>query len=114
MPEQETAGRQPEWALMSPSTTRSEATSTRCWQFTALPKSSACRPWDARDGSGSCQGGDLDQLVNDSLPPGSFGALLRARRHRACLSQEQLGARAELSERTVRNLEPGRPGGTGC
>src|SRR5215467_4624249 len=41
-------------------------------------------------------------------PPGSFGALLRACRHRACLSQEWLAARAEVSERTVRNLEAGR------
>ena len=41
-------------------------------------------------------------------PPGSFGALLRACRHRACLSQERLAARAEVSERTVRNLEAGR------
>ena len=38
----------------------------------------------------------------------SFGALVRACRHRAFLSQEQLAARAELSERTVRNLEAGR------
>lgn len=51
----------------------------------------------------------MEQLVNASLPPqGSFGALLRARRHGAYLSQEQLAARAELSERTVRNLEAGR------
>jgi transcriptional regulator with XRE-family HTH domain len=42
------------------------------------------------------------------LPHGSFGAFLRARRHRALLSQEQLAARAELSERTVRDLETGR------
>src|SRR5215468_7390235 len=63
---------------------------------------------DTRDGAGCCRGGDTDRLVNDSLPPGSFGALLRACRHRACLSQEQLAARAELSERTVRNLEAGR------
>ena len=41
-------------------------------------------------------------------PPGSFGVLLRACRHQACLSQEQLAARAEVSERTVRNLEAGR------
>ena len=47
------------------------------------------------------------QPVNTS-PPASFGALLRARRHRASLSQEQLAARAELSERTVRNLEADR------
>src|SRR5215471_1780562 len=63
---------------------------------------------DTRDGSGCCRGGDMDRLVSDSLPPGSFGALLRACRHWACLSQEQLAARAELSERTVRNLEAGR------
>src|SRR5215468_3717048 len=30
-------------------------------------------------------------------PPGSFDALLRACRHRACLSQERLAARAEVS-----------------
>jgi len=41
-------------------------------------------------------------------PPGSFGALLRTCRHRACLSQERLAARAEVSERTVRNLEADR------
>src|SRR5215831_15148112 len=50
----------------------------------------------------------MEQLVNDSLPARSFGALLRACRHRACLSQEHLAARAEVSERTVRNLEAGR------
>jgi cytoskeletal protein RodZ len=49
----------------------------------------------------------MEQLVSAPSPAGSFGALLRARRHRACLSQEQLAARAELSERTVRNLEAG-------
>src|SRR5215471_9755280 len=50
----------------------------------------------------------MEQPVNASPPPASFGALLRARRHRAFLSQEQLAARAELSERTVRNLEADR------
>src|SRR5215510_9246684 len=51
----------------------------------------------------------MKQLASAALPPhGSFGALLRARRHRASLSQEQLAARAELSERTVRDLETGR------
>jgi len=50
----------------------------------------------------------MEQPVNVTPPPASFGALLRARRHRACLSQEQLAAHAELSERTVRNLEAGR------
>src|SRR5262249_42379134 len=50
----------------------------------------------------------MEQPVNTSSPPASFGVLLRARRHWACLSQEQLAARAELSERTVRNLEVGR------
>jgi transposase len=49
----------------------------------------------------------MEQLVIDSPPPGSLGALLRACRHRAYLSQEQLAARAEVSERTVRNLEVG-------
>src|SRR5215470_2500695 len=38
----------------------------------------------------------------------SFGALLRACRHRAWLSQEQLAALADVSERTVRELEAGR------
>src|SRR6266516_4430002 len=50
----------------------------------------------------------MEQLVSASSPPDSFGALLRARRHRAYLSQEQLAARAEVSERTVRNLEADR------
>ena len=51
----------------------------------------------------------MEQLVSGLLPPrGSFGALLRGRRRRALLSQEQLAARAELSERTVRDLETGR------
>jgi transposase len=51
----------------------------------------------------------MEQMVSASLPPhGSFGAFLRARRHQALLSQEQLAARAELSERTVRDLETGR------
>jgi transposase len=50
----------------------------------------------------------MGQLITASPPAGSFGALLRARRHRAYLSQEELAARAELSERTVRNLEADR------
>jgi transposase len=49
----------------------------------------------------------MGQLIT-APPASSFGALLRARRHRAYLSQEQLAARAELSERTVRNLEADR------
>jgi len=48
------------------------------------------------------------QLVNVSSRPGSFGVLLRVCRRRAYLSQEQLAARADLSERMVRNLETGR------
>ena len=50
----------------------------------------------------------MGQPASAPPPDGSFGALLRAFRHRACLSQEQLAARAELSERTLRNLEAGR------
>jgi transcriptional regulator with XRE-family HTH domain len=50
----------------------------------------------------------MELLASAPPPDGSFGALLQAFRHRACLSQEQLAARAELSERTVRNLEAGR------
>jgi transcriptional regulator with XRE-family HTH domain len=49
----------------------------------------------------------MEQLTS-APPDGSFGALLRAFRHRAYLSQEQLAARAELSDRTVRNLESDR------
>jgi transcriptional regulator with XRE-family HTH domain len=50
----------------------------------------------------------MEQLASAPPPAGSFGALLRAFRHRACTTQEQLAARAELSERTVRNLEADR------
>jgi transposase len=50
----------------------------------------------------------MGQLITAPPPASSFGALLRACRHRACLSQEELAARAELSERTVRNLEADR------
>jgi transposase len=50
----------------------------------------------------------MEQLITASPPASSFGALLRACRHRAYLSQEQLAERAELSERTVRNLEADR------
>src|SRR5215472_1439398 len=52
---------------------------------------------------------DVEQLVI-SVPrrDGSFGALLRACRHRAWLTQEQLAALADVSERTVRELEAGR------
>jgi transposase len=50
----------------------------------------------------------MQQLVSDPSRLASFGTLLRARRQQAYLSQEQLAARAELSERTVRNLEADR------
>src|SRR6266516_1009811 len=50
----------------------------------------------------------MEQLVSAPSPPDSFGALLRACRHRAYLSQEQLAARAEVSERTGSNLEADR------
>jgi len=39
----------------------------------------------------------MEQLVSSPLPRGSFGALLRARRCRALLSQEQLAVRAGVS-----------------
>jgi transcriptional regulator with XRE-family HTH domain len=50
----------------------------------------------------------MEQPASAPPLPASFGALLRARRMRASLSQEQLAARAEVSERTVRNLEADR------
>src|SRR5215831_11193585 len=50
----------------------------------------------------------MEQLASAPPPDGSFGALRRAFRHWAGLSREQLAARAELSERTLRNLEAGR------
>jgi len=50
----------------------------------------------------------MGQLITASPPASSFGALLRACRQRAYLTQEELAARAELSERTVRNLEADR------
>jgi len=52
---------------------------------------------------------DMEQLVI-AVPwrDGSIGELLRACRRRAWLSQEQLAALADVSERTVRDLEAGR------
>jgi len=57
---------------------------------------------------GGLEGRVMVQVVALPLTDGSFAALVRECRHRAFLSQEQLAARAELSERTVRNLEGGR------
>jgi len=50
----------------------------------------------------------MEQPVSAAWERSSFGAILRAHRHEAYLSQEELAARAELSERTVRSLEAGR------
>jgi transcriptional regulator with XRE-family HTH domain len=68
----------------------------------------AMAPSQTRPGRIRRAGETMAQPVNASPLPASFGVFLRARRHLACLSQEQLAARAELSERTVRNLEAGR------
>jgi transcriptional regulator with XRE-family HTH domain len=65
-------------------------------------------PPQTRPGRIRRAGETVEQPASASALPASIGVLLRARRHRACLSQEQLAARAELSERTVRNLEAGR------
>src|SRR5215467_13918828 len=52
----------------------------------------------------------MEQAVEVLPPPrGLFGALVRACRRRALLSQEQLAERAELSERTVRSGRTGLP-----
>jgi DNA-binding XRE family transcriptional regulator len=81
------------------------------------PPCSGCSPGDdiglPRDevtipAAGASEEEDMEQLASAPPRDGSFGALLRAFRHRARLSQEQLAARAELSERTVRNLEASR------
>ena len=48
----------------------------------------------------------MKQLVSPPVPNDTFGALLRAGRNRAWLSQEQLAARAGLSERTVASVSP--------
>jgi transcriptional regulator with XRE-family HTH domain len=56
-------------------------------------------------------GGDVHQDIHgaDSTPDqGSLGGLVRAHRARLGLTQEELAERAELSERTLRNLEGGR------
>ena len=53
-----------------------------------LPKGGSCNITTRVMDPAATRGGHMDQLVNDSLPPGSFGALLRACRHRAWLSQE--------------------------
>jgi len=50
----------------------------------------------------------MEQVIIGPPPDSSFGALLRAWRLRALLSQEQLAGRAGLSERTVRDLEADR------
>src|SRR5262244_2057771 len=50
----------------------------------------------------------MEQVIIGPPPDSSFGALLRVCRRRALLSQEQLAARAGLSERTVRDLEADR------
>ena len=50
----------------------------------------------------------MEQVIIGPPPDSSFGVLLRAWRRRALLSQEQLAARAGLSERTVRDLEADR------
>ena len=50
----------------------------------------------------------MEQPVSAAWERGSFGVILRAYRHGAHLSQEELATRAELSERTVRSLEAGR------
>ena len=59
--------------------------------------------------SAAVEMGDREQLASTRRSlDGSFGALLRVGRRRALLSQEQLAARAGLSERAVRDLEAGR------
>ena len=50
----------------------------------------------------------MEQLVSSPPPRGSFVALLRARRHRALLSQEPLAVRAGVSVLLGAGLVPRR------
>jgi len=76
--------------------------------LTTAPKSPSSDLHSSAHAAGRRSGGDMEQPVSPPPPGGSFGALLRARRHQALLSQEQLAARAGLSVRTVRELEADR------
>ena len=78
-------------------------------QLPGGPEPTATSAVMTRPSPAAAEVNDMEQLVIAAPPwDGTFGALLRACRRRAWLSQAQLAAQAHVSERTVRSLEAGQ------